>query len=28
VKFFSYNIDANVWRKLCVIDDGEIIGEF
>ncbi|MFM7869112.1 MAG: DUF1559 domain-containing protein [Planctomycetaceae bacterium] len=28
VKFFSFNIDANVWRKLCVIDDGEVIGEF
>ena len=28
VKFHSFNIDANVWRKLCVIDDGEVIGEF
>lgn len=27
VRTHSYNIDANVWRKLCVIDDGEPVGE-
>jgi hypothetical protein len=26
VRFFAFSVDANVWRSLCVIDDGEIIG--
>ena len=25
VRFFTFNIDANAWRQLCVIDDGEVI---
>ncbi|KLU05296.1 hypothetical protein RISK_002659 [Rhodopirellula islandica] len=26
VRFFSYNVDATLWKNLCVCDDGEIIG--
>ena len=26
VRFFSFTIDADIWRKLCVIDDGEPLG--
>lgn len=25
VRFYSFTVDANVWRLLCVIDDGEVI---
>lgn len=25
VRFFSFNVDADTWRRLCVIDDGEVI---
>ncbi|XZE56415.1 DUF1559 domain-containing protein [Planctomycetaceae bacterium SH139] len=25
VRFFPFTVDANVWRLLCVIDDGEVI---
>ena len=25
VRFFSFNVDANLWRLYCVIDDGEVI---
>jgi prepilin-type processing-associated H-X9-DG protein len=25
VRFFSFTIDANTWRQLCVIDDGEVL---
>lgn len=25
VRLYSFNIDANTWRQLCVIDDGEVI---
>ena len=25
VRFFAFNVDANVWRLLCVVDDGEVL---
>ncbi len=25
VRFFAFNVDANVWRLLCVTDDGQVI---
>lgn len=25
VRFFNFNIDADTWRRLCVVDDGEVI---
>lgn len=25
VRFFAFNVDPNVWRLLCVIDDGEVV---
>ncbi len=27
VAFYSFQIDANTWRKLCVADDGEVFSE-
>ncbi|ELP29485.1 protein containing DUF1559 [Rhodopirellula baltica SWK14] len=26
VRFFSYSVDATLWKNLCVCDDGEVIG--
>ncbi len=25
VRLYSFNVDANLWRQLCIIDDGEVL---